>query len=180
MAMKIAILGAESTGKTSLSLALEAHGRAKGFTVQRVPELLRPWCEAKGRPPRQDEQRARARAQAQAVIDAARTNPSPDWLLADTTALQIAVYSDFYFQDTRLYPLAEQDLRRFDHTLLMAVDLPWVADGLQRDGPQVQAPVDALLRQALVRTGVRFSVVAGQGPTRLAQALAALPLANGA
>jgi hypothetical protein len=49
-----------------------------------------------------------------------------------------------------------------------------VADGLQRDGPHVQAPVDQALRELMQRHGITFNVVSGQGPERLEQALAAL------
>ena len=55
----------------------------------------------------------------------------------------------------------------------MALDLPWVADGLQRDGPQVRAPVDQRLRVALLGAGLGFSVVSGHGPARVAAARAA-------
>lgn len=56
----------------------------------------------------------------------------------------------------------------------MGLDLPWVADGILRDGPQVQAPVDALVRAALERAGLPYQVVYGRGPARLARAERAL------
>ena len=38
---------------------------------------------------------------------------------------------------------------RFDLTLVCSPDgLPWQPDGIQRDGPQVRAPVDARVRAA--------------------------------
>ena len=70
-------------------------------------------------------------------------------VLADTTPLMTAVYSDLLFQDTRLYADAARHQQGYALTLLTGLDLPWVADGLQRDGPQVREPVDARLRQAL-------------------------------
>ena len=59
-------------------------------------------------------------------------------------------------------------------TLLTALDLPWVADGLQRDGAHVQAPVDSSLRGLMRDQGIAFELIAGQGERRLAQAMAAL------
>ena len=44
---------------------------------------------------------------------------------------------------------------------------------MQRDGPQVREPVDAKVRAALARGAVPFGIVAGDGPQRLANALAA-------
>jgi len=105
-------------------------------------------------------------------IEAAATEA--EIVVADTTALMIAVYSDLVFTDRALYPLAEAEQRRVDLTLLTALDLPWQADGLQRDGEHVRRPVDALIRAALGRSGTSFEVVSGDGSARLATALAAI------
>ncbi len=93
-----------------------------------------------------------------------------DVVVADTTALMIAVYSQMLFADETLLAGALADQARCRLTLLTALDLPWVADGIMRDGAHVRAPVDALLRQALQRAGLGYSVVAGSGAQRLARA----------
>jgi hypothetical protein len=46
-------------------------------------------------------------------------------------------------------------------TLLTALDLPWVADGLQRDGPHVREPVDDVLRELLLANALPFAVIGG-------------------
>ena len=54
---RIALLGAESTGKTRLGQALaEVLGERQGLRVRFVPELLRQWCEQQGRTPQPHEQ----------------------------------------------------------------------------------------------------------------------------
>jgi len=166
----IALLGAESTGKTSLAHALATHMRELGWRVALVPEVLRGWCEREGRTPRPDEQRAIAAEQARLVQDAT----DADLIVADTTPLMTAVYSDLLFQDRSLYPFALQHQRRYAATLLAGLDLPWVADGLQRDGPHVREPVDARVRAALQGAGLPFQVIYGQGEQRLRQALLAI------
>jgi len=80
------------------------------------------------------------------------------------------------FGDESLYPMALAHQAQYEHTLLTGLDLPWVADGLQRDGPHVRGPVDGLLRQALARSGIPYRVVYGQGHVRLDNALLALGL----
>jgi hypothetical protein len=55
-----------------------------------------------------------------------------------------------------------------------ALDLPWVADGLQREGPHVREPVDRLVRAALHASQLPYAVVSGGGERRLAAALQAL------
>jgi hypothetical protein len=87
-----------------------------------------------------------------------------------------AVYSQLLFDDDSLYPMALAHQALYDSTLVTGLDLPWVADGLQRDGPHVRGPVDTLVRQALERAGIAYRVVYGQGHQRLNNALLALGL----
>ena len=54
-----------------------------------------------------------------------------------------------------------------------------MADGLQRDGPQVRGPVDQKLRAALDGQGLRYQVVYGLGPQRLAAALRGMAVGSG-
>lgn len=170
--MKIALLGAESTGKTQLAGELAAHLQAQGKRIAVVPEVLREWCVREGRTPRPEEQLPIAQEQERRVDEAAGR---AEVVIADTTALMVAIYSAMLFEDGTLYQFALERQRRYNVTLLTGLDLPWIADGLQRDGPHVREPVDALLRSSLARAGVAFHVVYGRGPERLAHALAALP-----
>lgn len=168
--MKVAILGAECSGKSTLAAALAhawpaAAGAASG-TVTVVPELLRTWCARQGRTPRADEQAGIALAQTDA-IEACRASV----VLADTTALMTAVYSDVLLGDCSLYAPALEHQRRYDLNLVCALDLPWVADGIQRDGPAVQRRVDARLREVLDGHGLAYSMVYGQGTQRTEHAL---------
>ncbi|MEO6363407.1 MAG: ATP-binding protein [Caldimonas sp.] len=172
-AFVVALLGAESTGKTTLAAELsDALGR-RGDRVVVVGESLREFCALHGRTPRQDEQESIAAEQTRRIADAAAT-PGVDAVVADTSAWMIAVYSDLLFADTRLYALAEAAHAGTDLTLVTALDLPWVADGVQRDGAHVREPVDALLRAALVRAGVAFATIEGTGSARLAAAMATI------
>ncbi|KQP23576.1 hypothetical protein ASF43_01375 [Pseudorhodoferax sp. Leaf267] len=172
--MRIALLGAESSGKTALSQALAQSLRGQGRTVALVPEVLREWCAQAGRTPQPHEQMGIAQEQAARVAQAEQANPTPDFVIADTTPLMIAVYSDLLFGDRTLYGFALAHQRSYARTLVMGLDLPWVADGLQRDGPHVQAPVDALVRAALDGAGLPYQTVYGKSMARLAHAERAL------
>jgi nicotinamide riboside kinase len=169
----IAIVGAESTGKTTLAAALAERLRAAGHgRVAWVPEVLRQWCDATGRTPLAHEQSAILRAQHERIAEAAATH---EWVVCDTTALMTAVYSTLVFGDESLQArAAELHARTATATLLTALDLPWVPDGHQRDGPQVRGPVDTLLRALMRRHGLAFSVVAGSGDERVQQSLNAV------
>lgn len=168
---RIALLGAESTGKTQLSQDLAAHFRAQGWKVAVVAEVLREWCERAGRTPRPEEQLPIAEEQERRVDAAAAGH---DLVVADTTSLMVAIYSAMLFEDGTLYRFALERQKTYAATLVTGLDLPWVADGLQRDGPHVREPVDALVREGLQKAGVPFQVVYGAGPARLRSALDAL------
>ena len=168
--LKLAILGAECTGKSSLVAALQAHWQARGTKVQVVHEVLRQWCDQHGRTPLAQEQIAIAQAQAALAEHATEA----DYLIADTSPLMTAVYSDVLFQDPSLYPFVLSHQRIYQHTLVAGLDLPWQADGIQRDGADMRRRIDARLRDVLQREGLAFSIVYGTGPARLASALAVL------
>jgi nicotinamide riboside kinase len=157
----IALVGAESTGKTTLAAALAGRiAQDTGLSCTSVAEVLREWCDREGRTPRADEQQGIAQAQQARIAQAASAH---DVVVADTTALMIAVYSRLVFGDRSLDDWAAQQHRQSVHlTLLTALDLPWVADGLQRDGPHVRGPVDAALREPADRAhALPWSLVAG-------------------
>ena len=160
------------------STNLNNHFQAQGKSVHRIPEYLRTWCDIKKRTPRKEEQLAIATEQTRQINSARFTESTGDILIADTTALTVAVYSDLLFNDTSLYDMALAHQRTFDATLLMGLDLPWVADGIQRDGAHMREPVDTALRAALALGGIPFQVVYGTGESRLQNALRCLNLAS--
>lgn len=169
--MRICLLGAESTGKTALAQALAAHYEAQGQVAVVVPEVLRAWCERTGRMPRPEELLPIAREQEARADEAAR---HAGVVIADTGALMVAVWGAMLFEDSELYRFALQRQRLYDATLVTGLDLPWAADGLQRQGPETREPVDALVRGALERAGIAYRVVYGRDEERLANALLAL------
>ena len=165
------MLGAESTGKTQLAQGLTACLRSQGHSVSYIPEYLRLWCDDAGRTPHADEQQGIAQTQTAQIALA----PDAMYLVADTTALMTAVYSDLLFGDDSLYAPALAQQRGFDLTLVMGLDLPWAADP-QRDGPHSRTPVEAALRAALARGNLAYQVVYGKDQTRTQNALHAIEL----
>jgi nicotinamide riboside kinase len=161
----IAVLGAESTGKTELARAIAQRLQERGIPATLVGEYLREWCDREGRTPRPDEQQAIADEQTRRIDIAAATGV----VIADTTALMTAVYSEQLFDDRSLYAGALAAQRRCAITLLTALDIPWVGDHL-RDGPHAREPTDTLVRAALTGAKLSFTVVHGTGGERLANA----------
>jgi nicotinamide riboside kinase len=161
--MKIAVMGAECTGKTQLAKAL-----AEAFSAQYLPELLRGFCQRHQRLPLVHEQAHIMAAQIAQEAACARS------AVVDCPPLMTAIYSAHYFDDQTLFEQALSHQRSYDLTLLCAPDLPWQADGFMRDGPAVQQQVAARISEALAQHRIPHTMVSGSGEERFTQALLAL------
>jgi nicotinamide riboside kinase len=168
---RIAIVGAECVGKTELAQRL-----AERLPGHWIPEYLREFCDRMQRTPQPQEQwhiLAEQQRREDEAIDLARAR-GLGWVLADSAPLLTAVYSELIFDDAALYEPAVRHHARYDATLLLLPDLPWLADGIQRDGPAVREAAHALLQQRLRQAGIAFAAISGAGELRLQAALAAL------
>jgi HTH-type transcriptional repressor of NAD biosynthesis genes len=172
--LRIALLGGESSGKSTLAQQLQQALTGQGLNALTVPEHLRSWCEHAGRAPLAHEQAGIAAEQTRLIAQA-----RAEVVIADTTAMVVAAYSELYFDDPGLWPRAVAAQRPFDLTLLMGLDLPWRSDGFLRDSPAVREATDALLRRELMAAGLPFQTIYGQGDERLRAALRAIGNALG-
>ena len=174
MALTVTLLGGESSGKTTLAQSLiTTLERHHGLRCVGVDEALRRWCMDHGRTPSAHEQAAIAAQQSERIAEAAE-RPGVDVVVADTTALMTAAYSEQYFQDRGLWAEALRVQTGYTHTWLMGLDTPWRADGAWRDGPAARAVTDGLLRQRLTDSGLPYATLWGSLDERLQQALHAL------
>jgi NadR type nicotinamide-nucleotide adenylyltransferase len=164
---RVAILGAESSGKSTLAQALAAH-----YGTVWVPEYLREFVETEGRVPYEHDQYGIARTQLEREQAAAQH--ASRFLICDTAPLMTAVYSQMYWRrvDQQLAVLAAAHDYAF--TLVAAPDGPWVPDGLQRDSDEVRQAVHRLLIAALDERRIPFVQLSGSLAQRLRQAEALL------
>jgi NadR type nicotinamide-nucleotide adenylyltransferase len=164
---RIALLGAESTGKSTLAAALAHH-----YQTVWVPEYLREFVEVHQRTPQAHEQIMIARTQI-AREDIAITQANR-YLFCDTTPLMTALYSSFYFGDVdeALGELAHG--HRYDCTIVAEPSNPWVADGLQRESDSVRQEVHRRLLQLLDNEQIEYLPVAGDVSERVEQVAAYL------
>ncbi|WP_426210305.1 AAA family ATPase [Massilia sp. TWP1-3-3] len=160
---RVAILGAESSGKSTL-----AHALAFQYNTLWVPEYLREFVDIHARVPDESDQYGIARTQMERE-DAACAKASR-FLFCDTTPLMTGVYSRWYWGrvDAQLALLE----RRHDYafTLVTALDSPWQADGLQRESEQVRQCVHALLIENLQQRAIPYLLVSGSLHQRVLQA----------
>jgi NadR type nicotinamide-nucleotide adenylyltransferase len=157
---RIAVLGAESSGKSTLCEALARHYRTLW-----VPEYLREFVDTRGRVPFESDQypiacTQRARED-QAAARAGR------FLFCDTTPLMTALYSRQYWD--RVDPqLARLDSRHdYARTLVTAPDSPWEPDGLQRESEEVRQKVHRMLLETLQARAIPFVLLEGSLEQRL-------------
>jgi HTH-type transcriptional regulator, transcriptional repressor of NAD biosynthesis genes len=168
--LKIAVLGAECTGKTQLVGELVAALRLHGKSVVAVDEYLRSWCHQHKRTPLAHEQAHIAQTQIARELNAASAH-SGSILIADTSPLITALYSELYFEDPSLLDEAIAHQRGYNVTLVCTPDLPWMADGIQRDGDDARLRFDQLLNMRLAESGIAFSRIWGLGADRTQAAL---------
>lgn len=164
---RIALLGAESTGKSTLAAALAAR-----YGTVWVPEYLREFVDTEGRVPYEHDQLGIA--QTQLAREHAAAAQAREFLFCDTTPLLTAVYSSVYWGrvDAQLDALA----LRHDYalTLVAAPDGPWVPDGLQRESAEVRLTVHQALVDRLERQGIAYTLLTGSLEQRVARASALL------
>ena len=175
----ICILGAESTGKTTLARQLAVH-----FDCPWVPEYLRAFCDERGRTPYRDEQaliletqhvhELAAAANARAAAPHAAGTSGLPFVFCDTAPLTTAIYSDYVFGDHSLYARARMLHQRYALTLLCMPDLGWVADGFMRDSTDAQLKIHDMMTRELANLGVPFAQISGRDRTRLGEATQAL------
>ena len=165
---RVAFLGAESTGKSTLAKALaerlgEPYAEEYGRTL---------WEERGGDVPLADyvliAERHRE-IEDEAALCARR------FLFCDTTAVTTQEYAFFFHGDcpARVQTLAAECRDRYARTFLCAPDIPFDQDGT-RAHPQVQQYMDGAIRNDLTLRGIPFTVVGGPLETRVAVVLEAL------
>jgi len=162
--LRVAILGAASSGKSTLAQALACR-----YQTLWVPEYLREFVDVQGRVPRSDDQfhiASTQRAREDAVAGDAR-----QYLFCDTTPLMTAIYSRHYFGavDAPLDTLAERHRQDYAVTLVTAADIPWVADGLQRESEAVSITINRMLLDELALRGIPYLLISGDPGERLSQ-----------
>ena len=159
---RIAILGAESSGKSTLSEAL-----ARRYNTVWVPEYLREFVDMHARVPREEDQFGIARTQLAREYAAERV--ARRYLFCDTTALMTALYSRVYWDrvDAQLAQLAAH--HAYAITLVTAPDGPWEPDGLQRESEAVRQMVHRMLLETLAARGIAYTLLAGDLAQRLRQ-----------
>lgn len=161
--IKIAIVGPESTGKSSLTKQL-----ADYFETLLVPEFAREYCKDLHRNYTLEDEINIFHGQIASekrIIKSAKK----DFIFCDTMVLTVKIWCDHLFGSTPkevLKGIAEQS---YDLYLLMDIDLPWQEDEL-RDFPTLREHFMEIWHQELQALSANYKIVSGTGDQRLLNA----------
>ena len=180
MTISVLLLGGECTGKTTLAngLSQALRGSECERSVLIVPEVVRDFVARSQRFPTQNEQEEILRTQQGLLDDAIAASPTNGVVICDPAPIMTAVYSLQYFNDDSLVASALARMgyaAKKSRTLVVwcSPDIPWQADGIQREGPQARARTHELIETQVVPAIAPLPVVVSLGTLadRVAQLL---------
>ena len=164
MTRTICLHGPESTGKSTIAPRLAA--RLGGVVVE---EYGRTYAEANGIDFTMADLVAIAQGHDARTREAIAREVGP--VILDTDPLMTAVWADMLFEERD--PWFDAWHATADLYLLFDIDLPWIEDGTRMFGTvAARRRFFDLSKAELVRRGVRWSLVSGQGEARFLAALA--------
>lgn len=163
---KIAIVGPESTGKSTLSQQL-----AKFYTVPWVPEYARYYCAALSNPCTLQDEINMFHGQV-ALEESVLATADTDFIICDTTFVTVKIWSDEMLGQTPQIVLDAIKNRPYDFYLLLDIDLPWQDDPL-RDFPHMREHFMQVWHQELKALNANYVVIDGT-ETRLQNAISAI------
>jgi len=162
--LKIAILGPESTGKSELANALANH-----YGVTFIPEYARTFLAQKSNYNYADVTTI-AKHQFKLI-----QNHTPRPLIADTELIVTKIWQLYKYGEVDAWIEDHIHQQNFDLYLLMDIDLEWTLDDL-RENPSLDERQELfdLYKKELQKRKLNYSMISGEGNTRLSNALLAI------
>ncbi len=170
-AKRIRIVGPESTGKSMLTKKLADHYQTV-FADEYARHMLDEYVANKGYAPgevRQEDIETIARGQL--VTEDSLARRANRLLFCDTDLLTTVFWSNYYFHSCPTWVEEEAERRRYDLTLLLDTDVPWVEDP-QRPMPSQNQRDDFRdwWKKTLIRRGDPFVTLSGNWEERFRNA----------
>lgn len=163
---KIAIVGPESTGKSTISASLASH-----YNTVWVPEFSREYCSMLTAPCTWEDEINMFYGQLELER---RTLPLADKILiCDTTILTVKIWSEHTFGKSPQEVLDKLPEHPYDLYLLMDIDLPWQEDNL-RDFPNLREYFMDIWHKELQSLNANYAVISGSDDQRLQNAVKAI------
>lgn len=163
---KIAIVGPESTGKSTITQQLARH-----YRTHWVPEYARYYCDALTSPCDLQDEINMFHGQL-ALEESILTVAEKDLIFCDTTFLTVKIWSDEVFGETPQIVLDALPKHHYDLYLLMDIDLPWQDDPL-RDFPHKREHFMQVWQNELKLLSANYQLISGV-ENRLSNAIQAV------
>ncbi|HLT42455.1 MAG TPA: ATP-binding protein [Sphingobacteriaceae bacterium] len=164
---KVAIVGPESTGKSTIVTQLASH-----FDTISVPEFAREYCKDLNRNYTLEDEINIFYGQL-SLEEKMEPLAQNNLLFYDTMVLTVKIWCDHLFGATPESILVDLKKQYYDLYLLMDIDLPWEDDEL-RDFPNLRAHFMEIWHKELKDRGANYVVVSGLGADRFESARAAV------
>ncbi len=161
--LKIAVVGPESTGKSTISAQLAAH-----YHTVWVPEFAREYCAALTEPCTWQDEINMFRGQLE--LEKSLLPKANKILICDTTFITVKIWSDQMFGKSPQEVLDELPKRPYDLYLLMDIDLPWQDDPL-RDFPHLREHFMEVWHKELKSLDATYYLISGTDEERLRNAI---------
>lgn len=163
--LRIAITGTESTGKSTLAVALAAH-----YQAMFVPEYARQYIDQIQGPYTLADIELIAHQQ-MAMEDNMAAQTTSSLLFCDTDLLVTKIWAEHAFQACPIWITQELQQRPpYTLYLLLDIDLPWQPDP-QREHPHLRQYFFEWYKKELIALQVNWVVISGIGEQRLHNAI---------
>lgn len=157
--IKVAVIGPESTGKTTLAKSLAEH-----FNTVWVPEYARTYLNQLDRPYVQSDLLEIAKGQMES--EKALERSANGILFCDTDLHVIKVWSEYKFGECDPWILNRLETQYYDFFLLTFFDIPYEVDPLRED-PEERPYFFDIYYNMLLKRDLHFAVIQGSHNERI-------------
>lgn len=163
--IRVAITGPESSGKTTLSVAL-----ADYFKVDSIPEFARAFLEQSGGEYDQSDLDIIAKGQLESIL-----SKKNEVIISDTDFMVLEIWSQYKYGNVSAYisELVQKDF--FDLHILCSPDIPWEEDPL-RENPDNREALFEMYLSSLKNQNKHFIIVSGDQNQRVVKSLRSIDL----
>lgn len=160
---KVAIIGTESTGKSTLCAQL-----AKHYNTLWVQEYARAYLSSRATDYTYDDLLHIAKAQVEEEEKTMLQAAANKIIFIDTELYVIKIWSEFVFNNCHRFILDELAQRKYDLYLLMNNELPWVKDELREYADiNLRHQLFHHFKQILIGESIPWALISGYGEERL-------------
>jgi NadR type nicotinamide-nucleotide adenylyltransferase len=163
---KIAVIGPESTGKSTLCARLAEH-----YNTIWVPEYAREFLHENGPSYTFDDLLTIAQRQL-ALEDSLAAMAKNDLIFIDTEMYVMKIWCEFVFGKTHQWILDQAAVRHYDLFLLCNIDLPWTKDEF-REYPDIEPRIKLLniYKDNMINQHRPWKVISGKENERFHEAV---------